>query len=256
MRALVFAIVAIAISACGGGERPIDARVAPDHVNTLDAAPHIDAGRPDGQACEYPVVQHEIYLNRVGGTFHPGTDDALLNSSVVLPTAATIVPPQLSDAEWADLVLCLHYLYGMWSLGFDDVEDSYDHREVVFVGNWAAVSPDATAPMALAIPPCPVASVDPTPRAVIMINAEMLAADIPQLCDQTAAAIAYSYGLDAEWYCPDSTSLVRDCLSLGYFKSFVPKAHFCGEDHPRACRCGGFTQSSYGSLGGMLGNCY
>jgi hypothetical protein len=221
--------------ACGGGDDGAGGGV--DAAAADAASP--DAASGDAGPCPGAKI---VYLNRGGGMYTSGPDDASNNVSSIIPMAATFAPANLTDPQWAELKSCMEGLYAPFNVSFTDVDPgAAEHREIAYVGNWTATGMSNSIG-GVAPAQCFAATDDGLPGAVVLMNPAIFSTDVMALCEASAQVLAYSYGLDVGYHCPDVTSYLANCGA----KSFVDMNVQCSEfDMPRACRCGGTEQNSY-----------
>jgi hypothetical protein len=239
MNAILLTVLTSAASACdddepGSTPAPADARVSDP---------------PDAGSCPGGKL---IYLNRVGGTFTKGPDDSSSNVASIVSGPLTVDPPNLPDAQWTALKSCLATMVAPFRITLTEVDPgTAPHREMVFVGNWAATGFSnnftGVAPSACVTP-----AADALSRGVLLINPKPFGSQTQALCESAGQTLANSFGLDAELHCPDVTSNIFSC---GVAKSFVDITVPCGdtEGSPHPCRCGGTEQNSYQWLVKMAG---
>lgn len=237
-------IVLSVLGACGddgGDAAPADSALG--DVATADAA-------PDGPTCPAKVV----YLNRTGGTFTHGTNDnSSTNVSVVIEQAAspkTLAAPTISAADWTAVRACLDNRFAPFRIAFTETDPgSAEHVELVIVAGTGDLNlPGGTLRLASSLP-CDLVTNAPVPSLRAISYTVWGAYENTLRCENLAAALATSYGLDSAFSCPDITSQLNGCGA----KSFTDADVTCGEFSARACRCGGNTQNSFQYLKNFLG---
>lgn len=244
-------LTALGLAACGSEPGGDDG----DGGGAGGDAPLADASSPDASVCT-GTPNKVIYMSRGGGEYFTGVaDDSTTNVSALLDRDVMIEPPALTDVQWRALLDCVRGLYAPFAVELTDSDPGVSaHREVVFVGNWAAVRlgtnwAGATYPWGCGLT---IEDADGAPNGVVMMNPALAGDDVSLLCNWTAAVAAYSFGLDMANYCPDVTSNGSNCGE----KSFVDMEVTCGDGIDRPCRrCAGDPQNSYQYLLGLIGPC-
>jgi uncharacterized protein (TIGR03382 family) len=187
-----------------------------------------------------------VYLNRGGGTYRPGADDASANTSSIVKRPVTIPAWSVKSDRWKGIVQCVDGMLARWQVEVTDVDPGdVPHYEVViggepadggFADDVAGISPFSSACRSL-------------PSAVVYAFAKKIESSDRIVCEVAVHELAHAVGLDHEYLCKDPMSYLRGCGD----KTFQPVDAPCGESGPRACLCGGQTQSSVGILDARLG---
>ena len=186
-----------------------------------------------------------LFLNRNGGTYTPGPDDARSNTSSVVSSTTTVPAFDCGTPAWNEVVACVTGLFSPFDVQVIDADPlAAPHVELVVGGLPAAVGL-----------PSGVAGVAPFSCAVIpnavgfVFSAELGCASPKAICWEVAQQAGATFGLDHAYLCPDPMSSLSGCGD----KSFQDAAAPCGEFSARACTCGGTTQNSYRTLLTVLG---
>lgn len=225
----------------------------PDMFKSADASPtekHMGFGATGGP----PVT---VFLERNGGTFTAGADDATNNVSSVLSyygRASTTLPAAgYTGATWQELVDCVKALYQDINLVITDERPAGGaYSELVVSNTWAST--------ALGIANgiggiAPLGSCRVVPQAVGFVFEAIY--DTPGYggvrgaCEAAAHEIGHTLSLSHE-------RLATDLMSYAPAdpgKAFQSEASACGvsSQAPEACSCGGATQSSHGQLLSVVG---
>ena len=192
-----------------------------------------------------PVGTRTLFLNRNGGTYYPGTDNSSNNTSSIISAAVQAPPWSRTDAEWQALLAGAQAAYAPYNVFVTDQDPgAAPHVEVVVSGNPTMIGePSWTAGIS---PMAPAGEV--IERAICWVFDTQLQGTADQVRVVTHEA-AHAYGLDHEFYCPNTMSYLFDCPA----KSFEDSAEYCGEYAARTCASGGSTQDSVQSLLSSLG---
>ncbi len=181
-----------------------------------------------------------IYLNRGGGTFQAGADDARANTSSVIASTghATVKIPAFAadEATWSAVVGCVADQLDRFNVRIT-VQEPTDgpYLEVVIggagsemgLGGYAGVAPIDTGSCRL---------ID---RAVVFVFSDNLA-DARGACEAAAATIGNVASLDHAFACEDPMSYLSGCGD----RRFQDAELACGELEERPCICGRSGQNS------------
>lgn len=193
-----------------------------------------------------------IYMNRQGGTYSPGQNDARTNRSSMAPRTVNVPPASMSDNNWNQVMACFREQFAAYNVEVTDVDPgSVPHYESVVAGspilldmpeNVGGVSPFTS-------------GCDVIPNSIVFTFADVLPDNPQVLCEIAAQEVAHSFGLDHEYLCSDPMTYLNGCGA----KSFQNVAASCGESTARACAqpgqydCGYAKQNSVQLLSQRLG---
>ncbi|MGZ3416700.1 MAG: hypothetical protein ACXVEE_02485 [Polyangiales bacterium] len=185
-----------------------------------------------------------VYLNRNGGSFKPGYDDAGANKSSVLSTAAKIPAYEKSDGSWKKLAACVRAQLAPYDVDVVEKDPgAAPHVEVVVGGTPKNVGmAEGSAGVAPMNADCSVVE-----KAVVYVFSQSLGED--RECAIATQEIGNAFGLDHVMLCDDAMSYGEGCAA----KSFQDVEAKCGEYKSRSCLCGGDTQNSAKKLMKTLG---
>ena len=218
--------------ACGGdGSKAIDAAIG-------DASP---------DAC---AASHTIFLNRGGGTYTVGPDDATMNKSSAIGQTRTLPPPTTVDADWTAVMTCVTSKLSTFPITVTDQDPgTAQHVEVVVLdsGNQNGV-PGLTA----GAPSTPCAGGFGTAAKNTIAFAVWQGTNANR-CWDLSMAIGYTLGLDNVLPCEDLMSQNPSCSIPG--KAFTNVDQPCGDTAARNCRCGGTTQNAAQRIAANVGTC-
>ena len=163
-----------------------------------------------------------IYVNRCIGdcTVTPGLDDAINGKSSIPSQPSTLTEFMQGDAAFNATVACLRGLFASYDVTVTATNPgAVARRELMLAGNASQLSVGAT----LGIAP---SSGDGTAldNVIAFTFANDIGADVDTLCWVGAAQIAFVYGLEPEYYCPDITGYATSCG----LKSFADHDAPCG----------------------------
>lgn len=187
-----------------------------------------------------------FYLNKVGGTFRPGNNDARTNYSSIVDSVSVVPAWNPSAAGWQLIVDCHEELFDRWNVTITDVDPgNVPHYELVIAGSPQDVGMGQG-----------VGGVSPytydcsvIPNSIVFTFAEVYGNDYRSICETSAQEIAHSLGLDHEFLCEDPMTYLYNCGD----KSFQDIDAQCGEYSARECACGDQTQNSVTWLDERLG---
>ncbi len=239
---LCLAIVSIA-SACAidltepqeSGDFAADAATTPRGTYLVipapDDAPAVHLAPGPAYAAKFLV-----YLNRDGGTYQPGNNDASTNQTTVAKAPVQFLPWDVSDEEWSMVLACVRDQFARFNLELTDQDPGQTaHIEAVMSGlpQYMGLEPD-------------VGGVSPfrndcgiIPRSIVFVFTDNLPQDMQLICEIAAQEIAHSFGLDHEYLAADPMSYLP-----GGPKTFQDVDAPCGENEIRPCACGEAAQNS------------
>ncbi len=189
-----------------------------------------------------------LYMNRHGGTFTCGNDDATHNRSSIACGAdngvATVTPFAGSDQQWQTVMGCITDLYSRFRITVTDVQPlDATYIEAVIGG-----SPGQTGE------PNGVAGVAPfscalEPGAIVYDFSDVWGNDLQSVCETAGQEVAHAFGLDHELLCEDPMTYLTGCGPKTFQDQYVP----CGEFEARECTCGDPTQNSVDAMLNLFG---
>lgn len=251
MRALVVAgTLTLAVSAAAaenstpqliGDPNPADGRPRPSFIVDGPLTPLPPPGDGVFEAHAAPKI---FYLNRMGGTYAPGTNDSRTNRSTIVSQTRSVPAWNVSAAGWQSVMTCMTTMFSRWNVQITDVDPgNVPHWEMVVAGRPQDIGMQAG-----------VGGVSPfncgtIPNSIVFTFAVVYGTSYRDVCETTAQEIAHSFGLDHSRLCADPMTYLTGCGN----KSFQNVAAPCGEYSNRACMCGGNTQNSVALLDQRLG---
>jgi hypothetical protein len=198
-----------------------------------------------------------VFLERNGGTFVAGADDATHHVSSVLSyygrASATLPAAGYTGAAWQELVDCVKAQYKDINVVITDEKPAGGaYTELVVSNTWASTALGITNGIGGI---APLGACRVVPQAVGFVFEAIY--DTPGYggvrgaCEATAHEIGHTLSLSHE-------RLANDLMSYapaGPSKKFQDEASACGvsSQAPEACSCGGATQSSHGQLLSVVG---
>ncbi|MCB9559326.1 MAG: Ig-like domain-containing protein [Kofleriaceae bacterium] len=190
-----------------------------------------------------PII---FYINKNGGTYSPGNDDARTNRSSIVSGPSTIAPWNVSASGWSTVKSCIVSMFSRWNVTITDVDPgNVPHYEIVIAGRPQDIGMQSG-----------VGGVSPftsncsvIPNSIVYTFATVYGSAYQEICETAAQEIAHSFGLDHENYCKDPMTYQTGCGS----KTFQDYNAPCGEYSNRACYCNGNTQNSVSMLNTRLG---
>ncbi len=187
-----------------------------------------------------------IFLARCapsGCTYAPGVDDSTTNHSSLLNGQVQLAAFPHGDAAWSELVACVARAYAPFDVTVTDVDPGASaHWEIAIAGTPGNVGL-----------PSGVLGVAPFTCNVVANGVAFAFAgatqNSAQLCWTSVQQSGSLFGLDHEYLAADAMTYLGDSLEKRFTSTDAP----CGEFSPRACTCGGNTQSSASLLRSILG---
>jgi len=185
-----------------------------------------------------------FYVNKSGGTYTPGTNDARINRSTIVGTTRQVPAWNVTAAGWQQVMSCMTTMFARWNVVITDVDPgNVPHYELVTAGRPQDIGMQSG-----------VGGVSPfncgvIPNSIVFTFAAIYGTDYRSVCETNAQEIVHSFGADHERLCQDPMTYLTGCGN----KSFQNVAAPCGEYSNRACQCGGNTQNSVALLDQRLG---
>ncbi len=238
MRTLVPALIAIGLPAVAAAD---EARPRSTYeIQDLPVVPYA----PSVEAAATPTI---FFINKNGGTYRPGNNDARSNYSSIVDSVSTIPPWNVSTTTWNAVKACMVQMFSRWNVTITDVDPgtTTPHYEIVIAGSPEDIGMEQG-----------VGGVSPfsgncgvITNSIVFDFAEVWGSNVRDICETAAQEVAHSFGLDHEFMCQDPMTYLTDCGN----KSFQNTAASCGEYSARQCSCGGSTQNSVAMLDTRLG---
>lgn len=193
-----------------------------------------------------------IYMNRDGGTYSPGGNDARSNLSSLVQRPTVIPAWNVSDAGWQEVMSCVRDLFAPFDVEITDIDPGRDvpHIESIVAGDPADLALDAG-----------VGGVSPftescavIPNSIVYTFAEVFGNDFETVCEVVAQEAAHSFGLDHQFLAADPMAY----LPFNGLRTFQDRDVACGEFAARPCglpnrRVCAQTQNSFRLLSERMG---
>ncbi|HUH01594.1 MAG TPA: Ig-like domain-containing protein [Kofleriaceae bacterium] len=203
----------------------------------------------DTPASDITILPHArqiFYMNKIGGTFTPGTNNSSTNRSSIPQQTSTIAPWNVSQAGWDQVMSCVRAQFANFDVEITDIDPGdVPHVESVVAGSPGDVQlPNNVGGVSPFTSDCSV-----IPRAIVYTFAELYGTAYNTICEVVAQEVAHSFGLDHQYLCADPMTYLNGCGA----KSFQNIDAQCGEFEPRVCACGQQTQNSITMLNARIG---
>jgi hypothetical protein len=206
----------------------------------LAAAGSLFAAKPD----EGPGAI--VFLNRHGGTYRAGFDNAATNTSSIISGTRNISAFAGDDADWETVLEHARTLFRHFDVSIVDVEPAptTHYIEAVvggtpgqagFSGGTLGVSPVYCAPAVTTI---------------VYIFSALIPGENILTAETIAHEVGHAFSLDHEYLCKDPMTYLTGCGE----KRFQNRTVACGEFAERGCFCDGGEQNSYAVLRDAFGN--
>ncbi len=203
-------------------------------------------------AAAVPVT---FFLNRHGGTFTRGTNDARSNTSKLVPGDSVQFPAaMLTQSDWRDVVACVQDQFSRFNVEVTSIDPgNVPHYEAVVSGSPQLLGQSTgVSGISPFEPSCAI-----IPNSIVFIFTEVLPPDPQVICEIVAQELAHSFGLDHEYYCADPMSYLQDCGAKTFQDKEVPcgeyEARTCAQPGPNGYDCNRATQNSVALLTERLG---
>lgn len=176
-------------------------------------------------------------------------NDSRTNRSTITPNGTRTLSAFVgSEQTWSELVACVIDVMGRYRVSVTDLDPgNVPHHEAMIAGmpgqlgfgsGIAGVSPFS----------CGV-----IPNSITFTFANMDPEDVLDLCWTATHEIAHSFGLEHEFYCPDSMTYLTGCGFKRYTDVLAPVGTQ-GQCQPlQECQCGPTRQNAHQMMLGALG---
>lgn len=192
------------------------------------------------------AARYIIYMNKDGGVYTPGINNASTNRSSIPQQTASIPAWNVPAAGWQQVMDCVRGQFAAYDVEITDIDPGdVPHFESVVAGT----------PGLLGLPnnvggvsPWDPQNCSTIERSIVFTFAELYGTNYRAVCEVAAQEIAHSFGLDHEYLCEDPMTYLGGCGA----KSFQDIDAQCGEGSPRPCECSA-TQNSVQMLTQRIG---
>ncbi len=179
-------------------------------------------------------VPRILFLNRCKGgcTLTPGADNAIENTSQIVPQTVTLPEFPYGDDVWDEVVACVRDQYSPFNINVTDNDPgTIPHFESIVAGDAAAVAPGSggIAPFSCGV----------LGNSINFTFPETLGGNAQILCEVVAQESGHVMGLEHIMLCEDPMTYLSGCGP----KKFRDITADCGEFSPVACECGGKQNS-------------
>jgi MYXO-CTERM domain-containing protein len=223
-----------------GDPNPADGRPRPSFIVQGPIEP-LPPPVIDDSAHAAPKI---FFLNKNGGTYTPGNNDARTNRSSIVGQTRSVPAWNVSASGWSQVMTCMTTMFSRWNVVITDVDPgNVPHWELVVAGRPQDIGMQAGIG---GVSPFNCSTIN---NSIVFTFAEVYGTAYRDICETNAQEIAHSFGLDHERLCADPMTYLTGCGN----KSFQNTAAPCGEYTNRPCMCGGSTQNSVALLDQRLG---
>ncbi len=179
-----------------------------------------------------------VYMNRVGGVFTPGQNNAGTNRTTLAPQTVNFPAANLSEGEWAEVMGCVRQQFSRFDIEVTDVDPGdVPHFESVVAGSPQLLGmPNGVGGVSPFTSNC-----DIIPNSIVFTFTDVLPRDPQIICEVAAQEVAHSFGLDHEHLCSDPMTYLSGCGA----KSFQDVSAPCGEFEARSCAVPGQYDCGY-----------
>ena len=232
-----------------------DAAIAMDAALDAGAKPSMDAAQNDAASrdaaldamtlammgdasdCIPPGAPKLVFLNKSGGTYTPGPNDARANITSLVSTTVTHAAFTPAADAWKGLLDCVAQKFARFNIAITDEDPTTkEHVEVVVSGS-PTVQPLSTGITSVAPMTCTV-----TPNAIAFVSGAYVTSSPDLGCAAAVAQVAIAYGLEYVSVCPDALSFPQTCPTAGFSDHELT----CGDTTAKPCLCSSAaTQNSF-----------
>jgi hypothetical protein len=185
-----------------------------------------------------------VFLNRHGGTYRPGFDNATNNTSSLVPGIRALPPFAGDDDDWATIVNHVRARFAPFDIAVVDVEPAPPARYIEAVvggfGSSLGFSSLGVAPVYCS----------PAPTSIVFIFSAAMPGDNARIAAVIEHEVGHAFGLDHEVLCKSPMGYLEGCGD----KVFQNRTAACGEFAERPCICGAQTQNAFEILVDAFGS--
>jgi hypothetical protein len=187
-----------------------------------------------------------VFLNRHGGAYRPGGDDAVTNTSPILSRSGFVPAFAGDDDDWRKIVDRVRARFAPFDVAIVDVEPppATGYIEAV-VGGFPRHLGFPSSLLGVAPVYC-----EPAETSIVFIFASQMPGDNPRIAALIEHEVGHAFSLDHEFLCKSPMSYLSGCGE----KVFQHRTAECGEFGPRPCLCGSVTQNSFEILVDAVGS--
>ena len=227
----VWWVLAAALIAVGGSGNVV--------ANRAEAVPKL---QPQTDAAPGAI----IFLNRHGGVYRRGLDNATNNTSPILTNTRFISPFAGDDKDWDHIVRRVKARYARFNIAVVDEEPipPTPHIEVV-VGRTPGEAGFSSSVGGVAPFYCA-----PARTSIVFVFASLYGDDVSEIAAVIDHETGHAFSLDHAFSCKDPMSYLTGCGE----KVFMNDDAACGEFDARPCACGAPTQNSVQTLLNAFGS--
>lgn len=215
-------------------------RILAGTILALAAAGSLLAEKPD------PGPGAVVFLNRHGGTYSPGFDDARTNRSSIISGTRSLPAFAGDDADWESVIEHVRLMYKHFDVSFVDVEPPLTTRYIeAVVGGHPNQLGFSSGVLGVSPVYC-----SPAANTIVFIFSALVPGDNLTISETIAHEVGHAFSLDHEYLCKDPMTYLTGCGE----KRFQNRSVACGEFAERPCFCDGGEQNSYATLRDAFGN--
>jgi hypothetical protein len=181
-----------------------------------------------------------VFLNRHGGVYRPGFDNAATNTSPIISGTRAVPPFAGDDDDWQDIVNRVRARFAPFDISIVDVEPAPPLRyiEAVVGGTPAALGFPSNV---LGVSPV---YCRPAATSIVFVFAALIPGDNTGIATTIVHEVGHAFSLDHEVLCKSPMGYVEGCGE----KVFQHRTSACGEFTERPCICGAADQNAFDIL--------
>jgi hypothetical protein len=187
-----------------------------------------------------------VFLNRHGGAYRAGFNDARTNTSSIISGTRSISAFAGDDADWETVLEHVRLMFKHFDVSFVDVEPppTGPYIEAV-VGGLPSQAGFSNGTLGVSPVYCA-----PARTTIVFIFSSLIPGQNIDIAETIAHEVGHAFSLDHEYLCKDPMTYLTGCGE----KRFQNRSVACGEFAERPCFCDGGEQNSYATLRDAFGN--
>ena len=181
-----------------------------------------------------------VFLNRNGGVYRQGFDNALTNTSPIISGVRAVPPFAGNDEDWRDILNRVRARFAPFDISIVDVEPASPLRYIeAVVGGTPEMLGFSSDVLGVSPVYC-----QPAATSIVFVFSAAVPGDNARVAGTIVHEVGHAFSLDHEVLCKSPMGYVEGCGE----KVFQPRTSACGEFAERPCFCGAPDQNAFDIL--------